>query len=82
MKNGRVGEASTFLAEGELGGHPDSRSVLLFEADADQIGHFLLADALDHIGDIWNHVVAWEAKKSVDILIEPNAQLLSRIQLC
>lgn len=41
----------------ELGGHPVPRSCLLFGAQADKTGQLLLADALGHIGHIWNYVV-------------------------
>jgi hypothetical protein len=60
----------------ELGGHPDPRSYLLFEAQADRTGQLLLADALGHIGHIWNHVAEWAVNTSNVNLIEPNAQRL------
>jgi hypothetical protein len=60
----------------ELGGHPVPGSFLLFGAGADKNGQLLLADALGHIGHIWNHVAEWAANSSDENLIEPNAHRL------
>jgi len=60
----------------EQGGDPIPGSFLLFGAGAGKNALLLLADALGHIGHLWNHVAEWAANSSDENRIEPNAHRL------
>jgi len=58
----------------EMGGHPVPGALVLFGVDADSTGQLLLADALGHVGHIWNHVASWATSHGLSAQIERHGE--------
>jgi hypothetical protein len=63
----------------EMGGHPVPGALILFGVDADSTGQLLLADALGHVGHIWNHVASWATSHGLSASIQRHGGQLPRL---